>query len=87
MGGAPSNADARAPVDLVRVLLCPLRPCFVFFLFQIPVTYPNTNPDLCLPELDGKTPKMYRYVPPIVMAIRVAWCCVVMRVGGCSRVS
>ena len=28
--------------------------------FDIPVTYPVTNPDLCLPELDGKTAKMYR---------------------------
>ena len=28
--------------------------------FEIPVTYPTTAPELCLPELDGKTPKMYR---------------------------
>eukprot|EP01107_Rhizomastix_libera_P011327 TRINITY_DN28755_c0_g1_i1.p1 TRINITY_DN28755_c0_g1~~TRINITY_DN28755_c0_g1_i1.p1 ORF type:complete len:171 (-),score=20.62 TRINITY_DN28755_c0_g1_i1:53-565(-) len=28
--------------------------------FDIPVTYPATAPDLVLPELDGKTPKMYR---------------------------
>lgn len=28
--------------------------------FEIPVTYPVTNPELCLPELDGKTAKMYR---------------------------
>lgn len=28
--------------------------------FEIPVTYPMTNPDLCIPELEGKTPKMYR---------------------------
>lgn len=28
----------------------------------MPVTYPATNPELCLPELDGKTAKMYRYV-------------------------
>eukprot|EP00727_Mastigamoeba_balamuthi_P003470 m51a1_g1312 putative ubiquitin-fold modifier-conjugating enzyme 1 (160) ;mRNA; r:217248-218129 len=27
--------------------------------FEIPVTYPVTAPDLVLPELDGKTPKMY----------------------------
>jgi hypothetical protein len=24
------------------------------------VTYPATNPELCLPELEGKTAKMYR---------------------------
>ena len=28
--------------------------------FEIPVTYPTTNMDLCLPELDGKTAKMYK---------------------------
>jgi ufm1-conjugating enzyme 1 len=28
--------------------------------FDIPVGYPATNPELCLPELEGKTAKMYR---------------------------
>lgn len=28
--------------------------------FDIPVTYPTTNPEIALPELDGKTSKMYR---------------------------
>lgn len=28
--------------------------------FQIPVTYPTTAPEIALPELDGKTAKMYR---------------------------
>ncbi|XP_008466110.1 ubiquitin-fold modifier-conjugating enzyme 1 isoform X2 [Cucumis melo] len=28
--------------------------------FDIPVTYPSTAPELELPELDGKTQKMYR---------------------------
>ena len=28
--------------------------------FDIPVTYPQTAPELQLPELDGKTAKMYR---------------------------
>lgn len=27
---------------------------------QIPVTYPITAPEIALPELDGKTAKMYR---------------------------
>lgn len=27
---------------------------------QIPVTYPTTAPEIALPELDGKTAKMYR---------------------------
>lgn len=30
--------------------------------FEIPVTYPVTPIELELPELDGKTSKMYRYV-------------------------
>lgn len=29
-------------------------------LVKIPVTYPMTSPELALPELDGKTAKMYR---------------------------
>jgi ufm1-conjugating enzyme 1 len=28
--------------------------------FELPVTYPQTAPDFILPELDGKTAKMYR---------------------------
>lgn len=28
--------------------------------FDIPVTYPTTSPEIQLPELDGKTSKMYR---------------------------
>ena len=28
--------------------------------FELPVTYPNVAPELALPELDGKTEKMYR---------------------------
>ncbi|EDV26152.1 Ubiquitin-fold modifier-conjugating enzyme 1 [Trichoplax sp. H2] len=28
--------------------------------FDIPVTYPGTAPEIALPELDGKTAKMYR---------------------------
>lgn len=27
---------------------------------QIPVTYPTTAPEIALPELDGKTAKMFR---------------------------
>ena len=27
--------------------------------FDLPVTYPNVAPELALPELDGKTEKMY----------------------------
>jgi ufm1-conjugating enzyme 1 len=29
--------------------------------FDIPVTYPTTSPEIAIPELDGKTAKMYRY--------------------------
>jgi len=28
--------------------------------FDIPITYPTTAPEIALPELDGKTAKMYR---------------------------
>ncbi|GIY73881.1 ubiquitin-fold modifier-conjugating enzyme 1 [Caerostris extrusa] len=28
--------------------------------FDIPVTYPTTAPEIAIPELDGKTAKMYR---------------------------
>ncbi|KHJ87851.1 Ubiquitin-fold modifier-conjugating enzyme 1 [Oesophagostomum dentatum] len=28
--------------------------------FDIPITYPVTAPEIALPELDGKTAKMYR---------------------------
>ena len=28
---------------------------------QLPVTYPTTAPEIAIPELDGKTAKMYRY--------------------------
>uniref|UniRef100_A0A915JW26 Ubiquitin-fold modifier-conjugating enzyme 1 n=1 Tax=Romanomermis culicivorax TaxID=13658 RepID=A0A915JW26_ROMCU len=28
--------------------------------FDIPITYPLTSPEIALPELDGKTAKMYR---------------------------
>lgn len=33
---------------------------FIIFMFQIPITYPSTAPEIALPELDGKTAKMYR---------------------------
>eukprot|EP00771_Trimastix_marina_P000310 gnl/Trimastix_PCT/1331.p1 GENE.gnl/Trimastix_PCT/1331~~gnl/Trimastix_PCT/1331.p1 ORF type:complete len:193 (+),score=23.98 gnl/Trimastix_PCT/1331:70-579(+) len=28
--------------------------------FEIPATYPAVSPDICIPELEGKTVKMYR---------------------------
>merc|ERR1712071_531091 len=34
--------------------------------FDIPVTYPTTAPEIALPELDGKTAKMYRGVRSVV---------------------
>lgn len=33
---------------------------FLLEQYQIPVTYPTTAPEIALPELDGKTAKMYR---------------------------
>ncbi len=32
---------------------------------QIPVTYPATAPEVAIPELDGKTAKMYRFAPRV----------------------
>jgi ufm1-conjugating enzyme 1 len=34
--------------------------CLTYFCLQIPITYPTTAPEIALPELDGKTAKMYR---------------------------
>lgn len=31
------------------------------FPIQIPVTFPDTAPEIALPELEGKTAKMFRY--------------------------
>ena len=33
---------------------------YLWFLSQIPVTYPTTAPEIAIPELDGKTAKMFR---------------------------
>ena len=30
------------------------------YIYQMPVTYPSTAPEIQLPELEGKTSKMYR---------------------------
>ncbi|KAF5285200.1 hypothetical protein FQR65_LT13315 [Abscondita terminalis] len=38
----------------------PFTLCFSNSRLQIPVTYPHTAPEIALPELDGKTAKMYR---------------------------
>lgn len=32
---------------------------------QLPVTYPATAPEVAIPELDGKTAKMYRFAPHV----------------------
>ena len=40
----------------VCVCVCVCR----YICLQIPVTYPATCPEIELPELDGKTPKMFR---------------------------
>uniref|UniRef100_A0A8C1IR56 Ubiquitin-fold modifier-conjugating enzyme 1 n=1 Tax=Cyprinus carpio TaxID=7962 RepID=A0A8C1IR56_CYPCA len=34
--------------------------CSINVFFSIPVTYPATAPEVAIPELDGKTAKMYR---------------------------
>ena len=53
------------------------------FEFDIPATYPVTAPEICIPELDGKTAKMYRgrcmrlnchgYAAAFCLCIRVIW--------------
>lgn len=45
--------DVCKPHNLITEVL-------IYFLLQIPVTYPTTAPEIALPELDGKTAKMYR---------------------------
>lgn len=47
------------------MIIVPSRDCWLLFhvnhlFLQIPVTYPTTAPEIALPELDGKTAKMYR---------------------------
>ena len=37
-----------------------LHTFFILFVHQMPVTYPSTAPEIQLPELEGKTSKMYR---------------------------
>lgn len=47
----------------------PMSLTTVYQYAQIPATYPVSNPELCIPELDGKTSKMYRCVFISVVAI------------------
>lgn len=49
------EGDEKLIIDLEWLYQCS------FSLFQIPVTYPATAPEIAIPELDGKTAKMYRY--------------------------
>ncbi len=50
-----------ASVSFAKTLLLPLFSRYEFDVeFDIPVTYPQTAPEIALPELDGKTAKMYR---------------------------
>lgn len=49
----------------IRVIrLVPFYPdaCVIqaLYFLQIPITYPTTAPEIAVPELDGKTAKMYR---------------------------
>lgn len=43
----------------VKLWITKIRKINYVFL-QIPVTFPSTAPEIALPELDGKTAKMYR---------------------------
>uniref|UniRef100_A0A663ELZ1 Ubiquitin-fold modifier-conjugating enzyme 1 n=1 Tax=Aquila chrysaetos chrysaetos TaxID=223781 RepID=A0A663ELZ1_AQUCH len=52
-GGGRGAGGARGAADP--------RPCHVPSPPQIPVTYPSTAPEIAIPELDGKTAKMYRW--------------------------
>jgi hypothetical protein len=42
--------------------------------FDIPISYPATSPELALPELDGKTAKMYRG-GKICLTVSALACC------------
>ena len=52
----------------------------IFLLLQIPPTYPLTPIELRLPELDGKTSKMYRYC-----YCTCCCCCCCFGCCSCSR--
>ena len=56
-----NSSELNEKPDVSRISLCyqALKNC-LDILFQIPVTYPTTAPEIALPELDGKTAKMYR---------------------------
>lgn len=52
--------------DVSKIVFPNIHYCHGWDLFsaftftQIPVTYPVTAPEVAIPELDGKTAKMYR---------------------------
>lgn len=50
--------DVEFDVSLIPVLVPILLNHWI--KFQIPITYPTTAPEITLPELDGKTAKMFR---------------------------
>ena len=70
-GYVPSMYSSYVPISIVTlclftVLALPamyeyLLPSTFLFPFQIPVTFPDTAPEIALPELEGKTAKMFRY--------------------------
>lgn len=47
--------------DMHELYYCISFPLKFQVEFDIPVTYPVTAPEIALPELDGKTAKMFRY--------------------------
>lgn len=48
-------------IQLKFIFGCSEKCNFIFVInSKIPVTYPATAPEIALPELDGKTAKMYR---------------------------
>ena len=50
--------------DVRKVMFCQMLywlNVLLIFCEQIAVTYPATAPEVAIPELDGKTAKMYRY--------------------------
>lgn len=55
-GIRPPYTELTLVLHLILKCIAPLA----WYQMQIPATYPVSNPELCIPELEGKTSKMYR---------------------------
>ena len=64
--------------DVRKVMFCQMLywlNVLLIFCEQIAVTYPATAPEVAIPELDGKTAKMYRYDNCNALCMGKFWSC------------